>query len=254
MTEKIHWILVNYNSSELINKLILNYPVFSFVIVDNSGDFILKTKNIDVRILVPKSNIGYLGGFIFAIKNLDLVKEKKVIFSNSDIAANNIKDIINKFISLGKLPIVISPKIMCNGRNQNPHIIHRPSKSYWILRLVFSSNSFLWRIWKFLGFLRKKYKFQKTNIQSKNFQIYSGHGSFYIFNNIDFNNLINKKFNFLFGEEVHFSEFLIKSGYKLMYVDNLVIHHYENSTTSSILSSRKRKFFHESYINILNYY
>ena len=69
MTKKIYCIRVNYNSTKLINKLISNYPFFSFVVVDNSVYFILKYNNIDARILDPKLNIGYLGDLFWNKKS-----------------------------------------------------------------------------------------------------------------------------------------------------------------------------------------
>jgi hypothetical protein len=78
MKIKTYWILINYNNSIEIQKLILKYNNHcEFVIVDNSNNY--KKEN-DELVLVPKKNIGYIGGFKYALKHIINPNEARLIF------------------------------------------------------------------------------------------------------------------------------------------------------------------------------
>ena len=79
---KTTWILINYNNSEEIRRLINKYnDVASIIVVDNSGEY-KPLKN--EKVYNNNQNLGYIGGFQFALKQLDYIP-CKIILSNSDI-------------------------------------------------------------------------------------------------------------------------------------------------------------------------
>lgn len=244
MPKKICWILVNYHNTADIQKLVKRYISYSdFLVVDNSRDYVpVDTEDV----VVSNGNIGYMGGFQLALKKFHKTYEK-IIFSNSDI---EIKEPGNLF-KISELKKIQVPLIKTlDGIDQNPHFIQRPKKSYFLIRYFFSKNLIFWNFWNLIVNLKRKIFSNKKNIS----KIYSGHGSFIIFNNIDFTEFINMKFNFLYGEEIHIAEYARKLGIAMELDSSIKITHNEHSTTRKLNTKRKMKFFHQSYQQILKFY
>lgn len=250
MKKNTYWILVNYNNCDDIHKLISLYQKdLNFIIVDNSNNY--KSFNDEV-VIIPDKNLGYLGGFIFALNNFNNFN-KKIIFSNSDIEIiKGFKDIVkyNK-----KVESVFVPKIISPSGDQNPHILNRKNKKHWILRKVLSSNFIFWYIWSLLVSLKKKTKkIVNNNSNLIPEKIYAGHGSFYIFNNINFSKFKSLNHNFLYAEEIHFAEFFNRSNIPVLYNSKIIIHHNEHASTSKINNNFRRTLFYDSYKSILSKY
>lgn len=249
MTKNIYWILINYNNVQEIHILIKNYSFkCNFIIVDNSLNYF---RLYDEIILSPGKNLGYIGGFIFSMKNYKIPIISRVIFSNSDIRIKS--DIKNLFYHDSIHSKVEIPKIISNYVDQNPHMVERKKKSYWLIRKIASQNSFFWKIWLLLSFIKKKIKGKsiKKNIKT----MYAGHGSFLIFNNIDFSDFIDVKYNFLYGEEIHFAEFFYINKVPVLFNENIIVLHDEHISTSKLNNKYKRELFNQSFNYIVkNYY
>lgn len=251
MKKDTYWILINFNNNDDIHKLISLYQKdLNFIIVDNSKNYIKFNKEI---IVTPETNLGYLGGFKFALNCFNNLN-KKIIFSNSDI---EVIEGFNEIIKFNKnINCVDVPKIISPSGDQNPHFVRRKNKSHWVLRQLLSSNFIFWYIWTLLVSLKNNFK--KLFKNNSNFipeNIYAGHGSFYIFNNINFSKFLNLNHNFLYGEEVHLAEYLLSNNIPVLYNKKIVINHNEHASTSKMNNSYRRALFYDSYKSIIsNYY
>jgi len=248
MKIKTYWILINYNNSIEIQKLILKYNNHcEFVIVDNSNNY--KKEN-DELVLVPKKNIGYIGGFKYALKHIINPNEARLIFSNSDIKIQSGSEKLFSFKE--KLTYVQTPRIISPKGEQNPHILKRKTNNHWVIRKIASQNVVFWNLWLFLVNFKKHLRKQSSDIKEQ--YIYAGHGSFFIFNKINFTDFVKLKHNFLYGEEIHLAEYFFQNQIPVLFDRDIVVFHEEHSTTSKLNNNFRRKLFHDSYKSILNNY
>ena len=135
---------------------------------------------------------------------------------------------------------------------QNPHLLERPSKKYYMIRKIFSSSIYLWGFWNLIGILKKNL-LQKNKMKDVD-NIYAGHGSFIIFENVPINYLVDSNFNFLFGEEIHFAEIARSLKIPINFNKDILIKHFEHTSTKSIKEAVKAKYYFESYNEILKRY
>jgi GT2 family glycosyltransferase len=242
------WILINFYNVDNIHKIIKSYgDVFTFIVVDNSGNYINYYNEL---VISPGENLGYLGGLKFAISSIKNHSNFMFIFSNSDI---NVITEFNEILENMSVRSVVVPRIISPRGEQNPHITFRRKRGFWFIRFLFSSNNFTWFIWNSIGLKKNKLLFKSVDISSIR-QIYAGHGSFYIFNKINFSKFIKTRHNFLYGEEVHLAEFFLKNKIPVFFNPNLVISHDEHTSTSMLDSNIRRRFYNESYKTILTKY
>ena len=186
----------------------------------------------------------------FSMKNYIIPTNSRVIFSNSDIRISCTSNLFSYDQLHKKVEI---PKIISNYFDQNPHMVERKNKEYWLLRKLVSQNSFLWKIWLLLSKLKTKIGVKSVE-KNKN-TVYAGHGSFLIFNNIDFTDFVNAKYNFLYGEEIHFAEFFFNKKIPVLFNKNIIVLHDEHVSTSKLNSKYKRELFNQSFNYIIkNYY
>lgn len=245
---KSAWILINYNNNDDIFKLInAHHSKFDFYVVDNSRNYVV---HFDEKLIVPPDNIGYLGGFQYAIEYV--LKYRQVIFSNSDIVVENI-DIIDNFFY--KNCIIVPRIINCSGKSQNPHLVSRPNKFFFKFRYCLSSTMLSWVLFNYLKRLKNVIRnlFEQVDLLV-GAQVYSGHGSFYVFYDVDFLKFNTLKYNFLYGEEIHISEFALRHNYPIFFEPKLKVLHQEHSTTRLLSVHKRRKYFQESYETILQLY
>lgn len=241
------WVLINYHNCQEIHQLVKKYcDQASMIIVDNSGDYFQIKEE---KVLKPEYNLGYIGGFQYAIGTISGTNNK-IILSNSDIEILNLSTLFE--ISTNKKPRIIVPSVInLDGNYQNPHLIYRPSKKFYQMRKFFSSNQYLWTLWT----IASKIKFRKSkNSAVDKFKIYAGHGSFLIFENIDLTPLQKENYNFLFGEEIHFAEMALSSNIPIEFNKSIEVKHFEHASTNSIKDRVKVEFFHQSYSEILKRY
>ena len=249
----IYWVLINYHNEEDIISLIESNTDTNliFVVVDNSCTFdfnLLNSK--DIKVLKPDINLGYIGGFQYALQQLNLYENKKIIFSNSDIAIFSPIE----FLNLITMCCIIVPSINnLDGKSQNPHLIFKPKRRYFSNLKILSSKDYLW----FIFLLFRKLKNIVSRRKKSNFyqiSIYAGHGSFIYFNELNLRYFEDKKFNFLFAEEIHIAEFAKCYNHSIVYNPLFEVVHREHSTTSSVQFSKKRNYYFDSYNYILNNY
>jgi hypothetical protein len=217
-------------------------------VIDNSNNYIKCQNEV---IISPNVNLGYIGGFKLAINSLINHSQYRIVFSNSDIdILYGFNEIFDDKMNFGS---VIIPRIISPKGDQNPHLLKKKKKTYWIIRYLISCNNFFWFLWNSFSYL-KRFLFHRYKKHSSANIIYAGHGSFYIFNCIDFTAFILDQHNFLYGEEIHFAEFFLKNNIKLCYNPNLIIQHNEHASTSILKVNVRRIFFKESFSSILSKY
>lgn len=246
-TKNTVWILVNFNCQNEIHSLVAQFVnSVDFYIVDNSGDYKRFGEEIIFR---PDVNLGYIGAFQFALQQLgSTVNNLRVIFSNSDIiVGNNVIPILEEL----KEGSVYFPRITnLDQKEQNPHLIKRPSLVKILLLYIFSSFSLTWILFTAL------YSNKKVSIPevSSNDCIYAGHGSFMYFAKVSIYDISRESFNFLFGEEIHLAEYLSSKGISSYFIKNIQIIHKEHSTTDKLRTGKRARLYRDSYKKILNYY
>ena len=249
----IYWILVNYyNESDIIALMSsCSDSDIIFVVVDNSDTFLLDSFHLsNLKLLKPNKNLGYIGGFQFAVKELDLFNCKKVILSNSDIRLLSDLSCLKSMFEQG---IVVPSVINLEGKMQNPHLVLRPRKLYFLFLYFLSSFKLFWSIFMILRNVKSLFP-KIISLDNDHSSIYAGHGSFLYFNGLDLNYFAERNFNFLFGEEIHFAEFCVRSNFLVIFDSKLEIEHREHSTTSFLDFDKSRMFYRDSYKFILNSY
>lgn len=250
-------VIVNYFSSrEVIEYIeaIQDDDDISVVIVNNGDkedDVALLKKMIlnkgNIIYLESGDNLGYMGGAKYAYEKLKPFDEGgKVnwfILSNADIRINprNLQDGLNCVDrKIGSPIMLVAPKIISSltGKNQNPYLVNRPSRlKYFMLSYVFSIYP-LAVLHRLMGALKNKItKNASRDKLSSQESIYSGHGSFMIFNRKYFERggCLNNK-SFLFCEENYVAERVRRLKGLVFYQPSIVVTHKEHITTGLIPS------------------
>ncbi|MEQ1530257.1 MAG: hypothetical protein ABL925_13160, partial [Methylococcales bacterium] len=144
---------------------------------------------------------------------------------------------------------VIAPAIISeqNNNDLNPKIINRPSRLQLYKNLLIFKFTYLFILYSFLSKLKAKSATKKHISQC---DIYAPHGSFIIFTKSYFANGANINYpRFLFGEEVFVGEQCIKTGQKVRYDPDILIHDNEHGSTSK----EKNKFISQEHVKSLAY-
>lgn len=213
----------------------------------------LKNIGIESYIYYPKNNLGYLNGCLYGVKKFGSINEDDtVIISNTDIYISDVhtfEKIVNK--RYGHNVACVAPKVILdNGKNQNPFLLERPSV-YDILKWRYIQSSCIGMfIYTMMYRLKSKFKIEKEYGRR---EIYSACGSFMIFS-AQMINILNSESNdiFMYGEEIYISEIIRKYGFKIIYDNDYIIRHHENSTTKLSGYKRKADWYKQSYIYLYN--
>lgn len=258
---------INYNNSEEVLEyakeisLQNNSEKVLLIITDNSTDKNEKINlsngiekiNLNIIILDPNSNIGYLNGMFLGVKKyyeLNKRYPKWTIFSNSDIKFrmnNFIESLINKKYLEDYW--CIAPSVFSSETKsyQNPHYKKRIELSNIERVLFFTKYHILFNLYSFLSSLKSK---NKKKYEEKSQCVYAAHGCFFILKDDYFKSLKKLEYGaFLYSEEAFIAETILKEKKKIYYDNNLKVTHTEHSTTSLIGNKNRAKFINES----LNY-
>lgn len=271
MSSKLYnFVCINYNTTKEIIKLVesLNIPLdleLHLHIVDNSQNFPTdcltkyQTVNLKLHYILSPSNLGYFGGFRYAVNQYNLFSTSKYLaIVNPDLIFFN-----NFFEKLSSLNItqnvgVIAPRI-CNMPSKsmaNPYIIKRPSSLRMLLYLMIHRNIFLLYIYSLLSKIKKYIQFPlfKFSIhESKVNEMYAPHGSLmifcpsYWFNGGNFNHQ-----GFLFAEEFYIAEICKSINLKVVYFSDLKALHYQHQSVSLLKLSSHSLYAFQSLRFIYN--
>lgn len=209
------------------------------------------------HILIPGTNLGYFTGANWGLQQFLKTKETPnwVIVSNPDIAFDD-----NRFISqliqkeYPERTGIIAPSIFSVAQNtdQNPFMLHRPTKTYALLLKVISQFYWTTRIYEtmsstksFLKTFLSKYSVafhKKRNCNSTN--IFAPHGAFVLFHSRFFKEGGTLEYKHpLFGEEMFLGETAKRLGQAVMYDPSLRVIHREHHTTKKVDHKRKWKLW-----------
>ena len=234
-SKKISLVVVTYNSSETIFRLLttiklINNLIKEIIIIDNNSLFFDKNKiqkiSPKIKIIQNKTNIGFAKAVNQGIK---LSKSKYILLLNPDTYLID-KSITNTFniIAKDKKIGAIGGKILNeNGRNSYT----ANSKPTFLtglfeftnLKKIFPNNKFTNKFW-----------IEKNNTINKPIEVSSLCGAYLIFKKKIKNklNLFNEKY-FLYLEDVVFGIKLNKQGYKVIFDPNSHIIHIGGSSTKN---------------------
>lgn len=216
-------------------------------------------------LLEPGANLGYMGGARFAFDALGgnrLFDDVEwFVLSNADVRFDprNLTDELNEVASgeaLG-VPLVVAPRIQSSltGRNQNPYMVNRPSRTkYLVLGWVFSVYP-LAVVHRLLGMVKQSLFRSSDAVQKSMSCIYGGHGSFMIFNKGYFERggrLDNG--SFLFCEENYVAEQVRRIDGRIVYHDTIVITHKEHVTTGILPSRMMTKYLAKAHLLCARHY
>lgn len=255
---------VNYNSyKELKNYLcsinaaaksvtkILNVDV---LVADNTIENIEEVGvnyiHITVKVYPFYYNFGYMGGVTQMMKKES--KEKVLLYDFVIISNVDLKLAETFFVELLKINRCkvgwIAPKIIteCTRKDENPHMIDRPTK------LKIQLLQFLYECPMLYSFytLGYKYMHKKRKQISASYEersIYAGHGSIMIFTK----EVVEKYFPFVFpaflyGEEIYFGELVLKLNLKTVYCPSVNVFNIGNVSTKFLGNKKRCKFSLES--------
>ena len=211
----------------------------------------LKKIKLSTFINETNTNLGYLNGMIFGIKNfLTLNPEFQfdyALFSNTDVSFSRndfLFKLMNKsypsdYWAIG--PVVFSSATKSNA---NPVAKVRRSKKEMDKLIFIFSTPLINYLYYFLSLVKSKL-FKKYDLISK--EVYEIHGSFMILKKDLVYELFNKPFKgFLYSEEAFISEIVFQSHKKVFYDSTLVVNHNEHSVTRFLGIKLKLKYIADS--------
>lgn len=248
MENKLGIVILNYRSSDLIEKLLKCFRNYDgkILIVDNSEKKDEKVRlnkikknnlNLDLEIIFVK-NDGYYKGNYEGIKYLfEKYNYEKTLIMNPDVYFEDINFIIKKLTNYLKEDIfIVGPKI----KVKNSKTMATPILEYnTIIEILFNCFFPISTIVK--GFLIRF-------LSGKTKNVFSVEGSFYLVNNVKYLS-IEKYFQniFLYGEEIIFGIVSKIKKWKILYVSEVqIIHNHPHGQENKNLD----KFYGESLLEI----
>jgi len=229
-----------------------HFNEWRLTIVDNSVDQAEHTKirslqagDSRIRILAPKTNLGYFGGARFGIEGQVGDDTLAVIVTNVDITFSG-EETLGRIAKAAQECSgdvgVIAPRIVSNrsGDDQNPHLLNRPSVVQQRRRMRRMSSPALAQL-VIMGSVVKRVLTTplKRRALTRTNNIYAAHGAFMIFlpeyfeRGGDLSHPI-----FLFGEELTVAEKSRSLGLRTAYMTDLEVRHVEHGQMGFLRSKR----------------
>lgn len=264
--KKLVFLIVNYNQYDYCIEYIKNIyncqstsdnlevEIFICDNSDNEQQRALLSRTIRTGEVFHIGNIGYLKGLQAAYakaREHNVQASAVVIMSNPDISLPT--DFYKKLydLSISSKDGICGPKIIANGRNQNPNKMKKPSRLWYFLHDLEFSNYFMFVT------LRAFKAGLKLIVNRKNIEhstipdftdVYLLHGSFMVttIENIERTSLFDYDI-FLWGEEAVIAHSFREQGMKICYVPSLVVYHNEHASTGLLPAARKYGIWKKSY-------
>ncbi|WP_165775481.1 glycosyltransferase family 2 protein [Chryseomicrobium excrementi] len=260
------FIAVNYNGSTFTQEYINSINELSkdvsdqieIIIVDNDSkkedkDRLIEIaeRNENTKVLWLEKNVGYFKGLNEGIISCTKDSNTFLIIGNNDLTFEK-EFILNlKLIDIESDTLVIAPNIITkDGRQQNPHVIHRVTRTEKLKAQIYNSNYYIGQFFKFINqTLIKKLSSQKPKLNSyPQMKIKRGIGACYVLSNNFFNHY--EKLDdrvFMWGEEALLSNQVESVNGVTLYDPNIKIIHHESASVKSIESKKKYYMVKESY-------
>jgi GT2 family glycosyltransferase len=263
---KLIFLIVNFNQYDFCVEYVKNiynaqsksdkFEVQIFICdnSDNEQHRALLARTIRSGEVFHIGNIGYLKGLQAAFakaQEYDTEDSALVIMSNPDISLP--ADFYEKLHDLNILSKdgICGPKIIANGRNQNPNKVKKPSRLWYLLHDLEFSN---YAMFVTLRAIKRGLKLLKDLKNSDNrtipdfTEVYLLHGSFMIttIENIERTSLFDYDI-FLWGEEAVIAHSFREQGMKICYVPTLEVFHNEHASTGLLPAARKYGIWKKSY-------
>lgn len=251
---RVAWITVNYNQQDLLPQWIESinkneeYSDSNIFVVDNSSS--IKNDISSVKLLRPNDNLGYFGGFNYALARMNAKRYDAVVMSNPDIVfGSHFLRGIAKHGRDSKGTMVIAPRITAqpSGVEQNPHI---DVGIGWLRRryydLLFSSYPAFLACQTFRR--SQKERVHSVSAVGNERPIYMAHGSCFILMRSFFEqyDLLDARV-FLWGEEALLRKQVADAGGTIMFDPKIYATHHEHSSTGAITTKSKFLMMKESY-------
>lgn len=245
-------VAVNYNTEVALVSLLNSIRNESalridVLIVDNSNslplDFFQVSQEMTLKILKPEKNLGYLGGFHYAL-NSDAFGQNMdyVLLANPDIRFERFFFSALKDLTSDSETAVFAPEVVAQpaGIRQNPFMRRRPTALWVLVRLFWHSNIIFYRFYEALSLARKALKFNKLIKNSGAAvceDIYAPHGSLLVFSGAFLRGgWLPPYFGFLYGEEIFVAERVMAASMKVTYCRELIAFHDEHVSTRHMAS------------------
>lgn len=263
---KVGFVFTNYNNShytrDVIHSITLNkfYDDSYIVVIDNKSETadieLLKLIELDypsVKIIFNDENSGYFKGLNIGIKYLreKYTELNHIVIGNNDLFfPSDFIDTLYSNSSLFEKYSVISPDLLTlDGIHQNPHVIHKISKSREIIYDLYYSNYYFS---VFIGYFAKITKRFTDRPDEDHFEtaqtIHQGYGACYILGPLFFENFSSLWApTFLMGEEFFLSKQLEEKGMKVYYEPSIKVNHHDHATMGKLPSKKLWKISKESH-------
>jgi GT2 family glycosyltransferase len=265
--EDVFFICVNYNNSHFTIKYIesvlsLN-NIFDYcikiVVVDNNSkesDYTKInnfTKDIrNVYLIRNTKNSGYFNGLNLG---MELIKKEEVLFA---IIGNNDLEFDEHFLhelNLFKnrsdnMILAIAPNIInLDGDTQNPVSINRLSfLRRLFLKVYFSNYSVGLSVYWIVRFFKKILKKSSKKHSYEKMEINLGYGACYVLTRYFFNYFSKLDDSiFLYGEEALLGNQIRSVEGVMIYLPDLIVHHFEHATSRNIESKANYKITQDAY-------
>jgi GT2 family glycosyltransferase len=250
--DRILFVAVVYNNYEVtltycesLAQLHVQIPLsVACYLVDNSDDQIirsqldcLKIKYPFVKVLRPKSNLGYFGAFNFFLSNITKPVNTAVVLCNNDLIVDSqfCKELVTHTAPDDVL--VLCPSVVtATGVDQNPHVLQPYG---WVQRFkldLYFSHYYLACLLKIVYDPFRAY-FRRSRIRSASRAgyLHMGIGACYVLLPNFFNHFDKLYYPyFLYGEEAFLAKQVHDVGMRSYYEPKLKVYHHESATLSKL--------------------
>ena len=259
-------ICVNYNNNHFTEELIdsvrnskcnVDNIQFTIVVVDNSEgmesvSFLAKESSVfcDVKVLKPKSNLGYFHGLNFGLSAIDLSSYRFVIIANNDIKfkANFFESLV--IATYPSDAMLICPDVITkDGFHQNPHRLNPYTRLNLLLLDLYFSNFYIARLLTKVNALKKAlFKYHSRPAPINFIELYSGIGACYVLTPLFLASNNQLYFpGFLYGEEACLAYQVQQSDGRTYLDPKLVVYHEDSATLSKLPKRTTYNFGRDSY-------
>lgn len=261
---KVLFLIVNYGSYPALSRYLGSLSrqrcrsLARTIVVDNTecgrAREVTVRERDEVQVLVPASNLGYFGGAAWALRPLLSAGEcpEWIIVSNADVVIEDCRFV--ECLTGMDVPrdcALLAPSIisMATGRNQNPHLMRRPSSStmhfyrrvfrYYPLFLAYSTAAL---VKEFVT--AQVARATVSNASLARMPIYAPHGSCVLIARryFEMGGSLDYKM-FLFNEEIFLAEEVRRLGLSVYFEPALRVVHREHVSTGLLRSRRMAKYF-----------
>lgn len=207
----------------------------------------------NTKVFLPGSNLGYLHGCLYGIKNAEIDYDWALI-CNTDIQFRN-DDFFNLLTTnVTENVWCIGPDItlLATGEHQNPYLVTRPSKKHITKWKVMFNNRLAYMLTCRLAKIKHKYFPKKQFLTNKEY-VYALHGSCFFLRK-ECVEAIERLHDpiFMYDEELLVAE-VVRSYNKLCkYAKDAGIYHNENQVTGKIDYTKKFEWLKKSKSYIWN--